>query len=346
MNKQGIKTLIIDDSGLMRIMLSDALRADPEILVVGTASNGMEGVEKIYALDPDVVITDMVMPKYGGLYVVRNIMAKKPRPIFLLSSLSRSNSEVFEALSSGAVDFIDKPKKESSKSFQRSMDVLISKIKMASTVNTSNMVVSWPKNNNHQHTFEENLEYDVIALGASTGGPSTIEYILGQLPSNLKIPVIIAQHMPERFIISFCERLEEKTPLKIRIASHDQIIKPGTIYLAPGTDNLMVASAKNGDKRFQFTKQKFKNFNNPSIDCLFESIAETFGPRTIAAILTGMGKDGAEGLKKIRNIGGLTIAQDKNSCVVYGMPKAAINAKAVDYTLKLKEIPGFIVSCL
>jgi len=338
-----ITTVIIDDSGLMRIMLSDALKSDPMITVLGTASNGKDGVEKVRQLNPDVVITDMIMPNYDGLYVVETIMAENPKPVLLLSSLNKTNAEVFDALKAGAVDFIDKPVNNGSNSFQRSVNILTTKIKMASSMNTKVVTVS-PKKNNHDHTFSDKLNYDAIAIGASTGGPSAIEYILGKLPVNLNIPVVIAQHMPDRFITSFCDRLSGVIPLKVQVAHDNEEVESGVVYLAPGTANLTVSSLQ-GKVRFHYTSRKYKEFNNPSVDCLFESMAEVYGSRLIAAILTGMGKDGARGIKKIRESGGVTIAQDDDSCVVNGMPGAAAELKAIDYTVKLHDIPGFIVNC-
>lgn len=341
-----IKTLIIDDSGLMRIMLSDALRDDPEIVIIGTATNGKDGVEKTISLNPDVVVTDMVMPDYDGLYVVKEIMNKNPKPILLLSSLNRTNTDVFEALNAGALDFVDKPVENGNNSFQRTVSNLLSKIKSVARSDADLVQTINPAKNEHLHTFNGEFLYDLVVMGSSTGGPATLEHIIGKIPENFPIPIIIAQHMPDRFIESFCSRLNKHFKMSIEIARDSARIEPGVIYLAPGTHNLKVEKSKSGAYYFSYTEEEFREFNNPSIDCLFHSVAKSCGSRAIATILTGMGKDGVDGMVAIRGSGGLTIAQDAESCIVNGMPGAARQAKAVDYSVKLNDISGFIVSCL
>lgn len=340
-----IKTLLIEDSGLMRIMISDALRSDPEIAVVGTANNGKEGANKARQLRPDVVVTDMVMPEYDGLYAVRNIMKNSPIPIILLSSLDRANPEVFDALNEGAFDFIDKPQTKDSVEFKSGLGKLKERIKAACNLDSGVLGKQVGRTNHHHHTFDGTLQYDVLAIGASTGGPSAVESVLNQLPANLPIPVVIAQHMPHRFLISYAERLASILPLPVKLARRNDELRPGIIYIAPGDGNMAVKLNEFGRPAFTYIKRKYKEFNDPSVDCMFESVARCYGAKTIGVILTGMGRDGSEGLLKIKNNGGLTIAQDAASCVVNGMPQAAVNHSAVDYVVNLKEIPGFVMSC-
>ncbi len=336
-----IRTVVIEDSGLMRIMISDALRADPLIEVVGTAVNGQEGVDKVLKLLPDVVVTDMVMPEYDGLYAVRNIMAKAPIPIILLSSLDRTTGAVFDALEAGALDFIDKPagKVEFNKSIQRLLKV----IKAAS--NADNLKGVTARENHATHSFSGILPYHVIVIGASTGGPSALESIILRLPSNLRVPVIIAQHMPARFIEAFAERLGKLVPLKVVVAKSNEVLRGGEIYLVPGTKNMVVRRDERGLVRFYYSKRQYKEFNSPSIDCIMESVASTYGEKAIGVILTGMGRDGSNGLLQIKEAGGLTVAQDAQSCVVNGMPQAARDRGAAGHVVDLREIPGFIMSC-
>ena len=183
-------------------------------------------------------------------------------------------------------------------------------------------------------------------LKPSTGGPGAIESILENLPSNFSLPVVVAQHMPERFIETFAERLNSKKIFRVKIAEDQEALKPGVVYLAPGHCNLEIVRNESERYVFRYTSKTFKEFNFPSVDCLFQSVAETFSHRSIAVILTGMGKDGMKGMCQIRESGGYTIGQDESSSVVYGMPKAAFEAGAVRQVLKLSEIPGFVVSCL
>jgi len=203
------------------------------------------------------------------------------------------------------------------------------------------------KKNSHAHTFTSTTQYDIVVIGASTGGPGAIEQIVNNLPSNLNIPVVIAQHMPARFLETFSARLNENSPLPVKLGSRGEALKGGTVYIASGESNTRIENnLVTGMPMITFTSRKYDEFNYPSVDCLFESVADVYGNRSIAVILTGMGKDGMLGLKKIKSLGGFTIAQDEESSVVYGMPKAAVEYDAVRQIVRLKEIPGFIVSCL
>ena len=329
----------------MRIMITDTLRSDPEIEVIGTATNGKDGVQKAQALNPDVVVTDMVMPEYNGLYAVKNIMEKSPTPIILLSSLGRANPEIFDALNAGAFDFVDKPQTKDSRDFKGSLGKLKERIKAAIGLDSDVLGKQVDKTNHNFHTFESILQYDVLAIGASTGGPSAIESILTQLPGNLAIPVVITQHMPERFLVSYARRLANLLPLEVKIAERSERPESGIIYIVPGDGNMMIKPDGNGEPVFRYRRKTYKEFNNPSIDCMLESVGDFYGTKAIGVILTGMGKDGSQGLLQIKKKGGLTIAQEGKSCVVNGMPQAAVDIGAADYVVKLSEISGFIMSC-
>lgn len=337
-----IKTLLIDDSGFMRIFLSDILRSDDRIEVVATARNGLEGVEKVKALRPDVVVTDMVMPQYDGLYVVRELMKEVRVPIILVSSLTRADPQIFDALLEGAFDFVDKPQE---KDIEEGCKRLRSMIREASMTDYLKLHHRTRARNSFAHTFESRLNYDVITIGASTGGPGAVEFLIQNLPANLTIPVVIAQHMPDRFIESFSTRLKGGTGLNVSVMQEGEILLPNHIYLAPGTSNLRIHRSGQGAVAV-YTNDHYSQYNNPSIDCLFESIARTYGERTMGIVLTGMGKDGTKGLKKIKEAGGFTLAQDEASSVVYGMPRSAFESGAASYKIALHEIPGFIISAL
>lgn len=342
MPRDKIKTLLIEDSGFMRILLSDLLRKDQHIEVVGTAANGLEGVEKVKTLKPDVVITDMVMPQYDGLYVVQQLMKDMPIPIILLSSLDRTDQKIFDALKEGAFDFIDKPQE---KQVQEGYPSLARMIREASLTDYLKLRQRAKGRNTFVHTFEARLNYDIIVIGASTGGPSAVELIVTNLPKNLSIPVVIAQHMPERFIESFASRLADTIGVPVSVARNGECLLSNHIYLAPGNANLRI-SLSSSSPTAEYVYDSYKEFNHPSIDCVFESVATLYGKRAIGVVLTGMGKDGTQGLAKIKEAGGLTLAQDENSSVVYGMPKAAIESGAAQQQLPLREIPNFIISAL
>jgi two-component system chemotaxis response regulator CheB len=340
-----IRTVLIDDSAFMRKLIGDVIRRDDEIELVGIAKNGREGEELVMSLRPDVVVTDMVMSEFDGVYVVDAIMRKQPVPIILLSSLEKTDTRIFDALKGGAFEFIDKP--VDYRGDQLDGYRLVSLIKEASRADINHLKSKiGARANNHQHSFES-LNYDVIVIGASTGGPAAIEHVVTNLPRNLKVPVIIVQHMPARFIESFTTRLNDTNSIPVKLGTKGESLKGGVVYVAPGETNMRIdRNLATGMPMITFTQRKYTEFNYPSIDCLFESVAEVYGKNSIGVILTGMGKDGAVGLGRIREKGGYTIAQDENSSVVYGMPKVAYETGAARQVVSLNEIPGFIVSCL
>jgi two-component system, chemotaxis family, protein-glutamate methylesterase/glutaminase len=342
MSIKKIKILLIEDSGFMRIFLSDLLRKDPSLELIGTAINGKIGVEKALELKPDVIITDMVMPEYDGMYVVKTLLREMPLPIILLSSLDRTSPQIFDALKEGAFDFIDKPQQGAT---MDGFPLLTNMVREASLSDGQKLTKRTHTINKYVHTFEKELQYDLIAIGASTGGPNVIEHFLSNIPKNLAVPVIIAQHMPERFIESFAERLNETTGFKVKVAREGEMLMPNQAYFAPGASNIKLVRENNGVK-VTFVVDSYKEYDKPSIDCLFESVAEVFGKRGIGVILTGMGKDGAKGLMKMKEKGALTLVQDEKTSVVYGMPKEAFVSGAASYQLAMKEIPGFVVSSL
>jgi two-component system chemotaxis response regulator CheB len=347
-----INLLLVDDSGFMRLILADMLESDEQIRVVATAENGKEAFEKVKAYRPDVVLLDLVMKDFDGLYAVREIMAHQPTPIVILSSLGNTNfNAVFEALEAGAYDFLNKPHSEHSARIRDLQPQLVAKIRQASAVDRSRLIQRKSSVNQHPHTFDRVLNFDVIAVGASTGGTGAIEEILKKLPGNFPLPVVIAQHMPAGFVPLFAKRLDGMLPLQVKMAEAGERLQGGTVYIAPGHCNTMIHSeggARSGARHgsIAFTDQTFPEFNHPSVDCLMESVAQVYGSRALAVILTGMGKDGAAGMDQLHQKKALTLAQDEQTCVVFGMPKAAIERNAIQHILPIGEIPGFIVSCL
>lgn len=346
LQNRNVSVLIVEDSALMRILLTDIISADSEITLLGSARDGKEGVEKAKLLNPDVIISDMIMPEYDGLYLVKRIMKELPLPVILLSALEKTNPLVFEALSLGAFDFLDKPKDNIGNALKAKAYPLIELIKAAAGADVVQSRRIKIKKNNNAHTFDDTAAYSAIIIGASTGGPGAIENLLKQLPANIMLPIIIAQHMPPSFIESFASRLNQISPFEIKVARKGEEIENGTVYLAPGTTNLRLK--KNPDTGcvfFSFSEKAYKEFNKPSIDCLMESAAAVYKEQLIAVILTGMGKDGTIGLKAIRDAGGITIAQDETTSVVFGMPKNAWEEGAAQRLIPIDQMGGFIISC-
>lgn len=344
---QKLKTLLAEDSSLMRVIISDIISSEPDIELLDTATNGREAFEKTRSLDPDVVILDMVMGEYDGIYALKKIISHHPKPVILLSSLERNDPQVLEALSLGAFDFVDKPRGKAISQLRQVNQKLIRTIRSAARANLSVLQENGRQRVQETHTFSKRLSYDIIAIGASTGGPRAVESIIERLPSNLQIPVVVAQHMPENFVHNFAQRLNSVSPLRVKVAEESERPAGGTIYLAAGKKNTYIKrDIATGDISFSLTRRRYDEFNDPSIDCLFESVAQIYGKRSIAAVLTGMGRDGTLGIKQIHQQGGITIAQDEASSVVFGMPKSVIDAGAAGYTIALKDIPLFIISCL
>ena len=340
-----IRTLLIDDCKITCAAFGIFLRKDPQIDLVDTAFGGEEGLRKIRQLRPDVIVTDVDMPGCDGVAVVRTVMSEMPTPVILLSGLEKEHPRIFEALSAGAFDFLSKEHVTASRhQLQPPLNTLI---KAANRVALKKIDDRRVKKNTYAHSFEAHLPYEVIAIGASTGGPAAVEALLSALPTNLSIPVVIAQHMPEYFLRAFARRLDKISPLRVKITERGEPLRGGTVYIAPGhTNTHVVREGTAAAPTVRFTRRRYPAFNDPSVDGLFTSLAEAYGPKTIGVVLTGMGRDGTEGLRAIRQRQGYTIAQDEASSVVFGMPKHASDSGVVEQMLPLREIPGFLVSCL
>lgn len=337
------RVLIADDSGFMRLLISDILSENEGMQVVGAAVDGKDAVAKVKELQPDVLLLDMNMGEYDGIYAVKNIMKDNPLPILILSSVGNTNLQpIFDALQEGAVDYLNKPSRGNAK--MRLIETeLIQKIR--SVTRAKPMAVKPNNKNTHQHTFDDNGRFDLIVIGASTGGPSALEEIIVSLPSNLNVPVVIGQHMPTNFIAPFVKRLNKLSPLNVVVGTKNMEPTAGNVIIAPGSAN-MVLIKKGKRCKVDFTDQQYKEYNNPSINSIMLSAAKVYGPRTLGVILTGMGKDGVEGMKAIKEAGGYTIAQNEKSSIIYGMPKAAVQCGAIDKSIDIKEIGSFIVSSL
>lgn len=348
MQSREIRVVIVEDSGLMRLILSDIVNSEPGLTVVGTALDGKEAVEVVLNTKPDVVLMDMNMGKYDGLYGVENILKKYKVPIIILSAVGNTNLEpVLQALQLGAFDYLNKPIENKAKVRQIDHQI-VEKIKTAALTNNKHFSVDNAKikKNTYLHTFDAKLNYHVLVIGASTGGPTAVERLITRLPENLPIPVLIAQHMPANFIPSFVNRLNNLTPLTVKVGISGEVIRPGTIYLAPGDKNMIVKKNTNGEVVIDFSGVKYPEYNHPSINALMLSTNEVYKNKTIGVILTGMGKDGANGLAAIYNSGGYTIGQDKATSVVYGMPKEVADRGVLCKALSIHEMAGFIVSCI
>jgi two-component system chemotaxis response regulator CheB len=321
-----IKVLVVDDSALMRRMLTDILSGAEDIQVVGTAESGEEAVEKVLELSPDVVILDILMPGMGGLAALNEIMRRKPTPVIVFSSYDKPDVTL-ESLERGAVDFVFKHMGD----LERVASELIEKVRVAASVDVRRL----------RERKAPEKEFKIVVIGASTGGPRALNELLPKLPNDLPAAILVVQHMPANFTTSLAKRLNRACALEVKEAEDGEVIAPGRVYIAPGGYHLLLEKGSiNGSEAFSIKLVKGPKRNNviPSIDVTMESVAKAAGSRAIGVILTGMGYDGAAGLKAIKEAGGFTIAEDPSTCIVYGMPKAARDMGAVNKILPLHNI--------
>ncbi len=349
-----IRVLVVDDSALARRMLTDFLNKQSQIEVVGTAQDGSFVLQKIRQLQPDVVTLDVEMRKVGGLEILPEIVNKFNLPVIMVSSLTeRGAHATLKALELGAADFVTKPQAAGIGSIQEIVDILTKKIVAVArsrrfkpaqekkVTPASAVPVSAPKISPSSISLTKPLHLDVIAIGASTGGTEAIKDVLTGLPNTLP-GIVIVQHMPAGFTLAFANRLNSICNVFVKEAADGDELLPGTALLAPG-DYHMIVRRGSGRIRVQLMNSEPVNRHRPSVDVLFRSVAEQFRDRSLGVILTGMGSDGAQGLKFMRDYGAVTLAQDEASCVVFGMPKEAIKIGGAAYTSSLSQIPSFLV---
>jgi two-component system chemotaxis response regulator CheB len=324
-----VRVLVVDDSATMRSLIAATLAADPEITVVGQAADPHEARQAIKTLSPDVVTLDIEMPNMNGLEFLEKIMRLRPTPVIMVSTLTQAGADVnLRALEIGAFDCVAKPSSFNLNSF----DQLAEKVK-AAAVSRRRRPPAAAMSRPMGGAFTPDGR--IIAIGSSTGGVEALITILTKFPANCP-PTIISQHMPPTFTKSFSERLNKLCAPEVREAPEGAPLRGGTIYLAPGSAHLeLVGSAA---PRIRLSEAERVNGHRPSVDVMFRSVLKVLGNRAIGVILTGLGRDGAEGLLALRQAGAETIGQDEQSAVVYGMPKAAFEIGAVTYQLPLERI--------
>lgn len=339
-----IRTLVVDDSVFMRTMLKNALAKDDNIEVIGLAEDGVEALEKINGLKPDVVTLDIEMPNMNGLEVLRQIMKTRPLPVVMVSTKTQEGAELtFEALELGAVDYVAKPlsnKGVSLQEFQQSVVLAVTAAYKANRkkIGDKSEKILKPK------SMAIPTNDVVVAIGISAGGPATLHKMIPLIPEKFP-PIVLTQHMPKDFTGPFAKRLNSVSQIEVREAQDGDTLQESHLYLAPG--NLHMTLSKRGNQRVIKLNDnpKVAGFK-PSVDVLFESVANTYGAAAIGLVMTGMGCDGSEGIRKLKQAGAVTLAQDKNSSIVYGMPKAAFETDCIDQVISLTEIPNTLVRTL
>ncbi len=340
-----IRVLVVDDSAVVRRAISDALAKDPQIEVVGSACDPYMARDKILELNPDVLTLDIEMPRMDGLTFLRILQQHRPMPVVVISSLTQAGSKAaLSALEAGAVDVLGKP--NSAWSIGELAEQLSHRIKGAAkarmaaapTLGSANLVANSVSTSKTFHPRQ------VVVLGASTGGTEAIKNVLTQLPATLP-GICIVQHIPAVFSKAFADRLNECCELEVREAAQGDEVKPGLVLIAPG-DYHMALEWDGRRYVVRLHQGPPLHFTRPAVDVLFNSAANCAGTNALGVVLTGMGSDGAQGMKKLKEAGALTIAQNEKTCVVYGMPRAAVELGVVDQVLPLEAIPKAIVCSL
>lgn len=325
----------------MRHLLSETLSSDPEIEVVGTAGDPYVARDRIKALNPDVVTLDVEMPHMDGVTFLHKIMTLRPMPVIMVSTLTQAGAEItLRALELGAVDFVAKPTTDLSESAAQFGSELRAKVKTAALTRVGHRLAATSETKQRRARAVHSMDR-IIAIGASTGGVEALKALLIGLPDECP-PILVTQHMPPRFTAAFAERLDREIPLTVSEAQHDVLIEPSHVYIAPGSHHLeLIRSA--GRYRCGINDGPPVSGHRPSVDVLFRSVARAAGRIAVGVILTGMGKDGAEGLLEIRQAGGATLGQDEASSLIYGMPRVAFERGGVMRQCALAEMADAIV---
>jgi two-component system, chemotaxis family, protein-glutamate methylesterase/glutaminase len=325
--KERVRVLVVDDSALMRKLIPMILERDPDIEVVGTAMDGTFALRKIAELQPDVVTLDLEMPRMDGLETLRTIMRGAPLPVIVFSTHSKEGAySTFKALALGAIDFVAKPQDAAAGNLEPVALQLAEKIKVASrargtrSIPRASVETAMPAKKRGRAAVPANR---VIAIGISTGGPNALQYLLTQIPPDFPATFVIVQHMPEGFTDMFARRLDECCAIDVQEAKSGDLLLAGRALICPGNRHIMVRRMPRGEMVVLSDTAPI-NGHRPSADVLFHSVAQEFGSTAVGIIMTGMGEDGAEGIGAIKAAGGMTIAQSEETCVVSGMPRAAM----------------------
>lgn len=367
-SQKQIKVLVVDDSAFMRKALSMMLESDPDIKVIGTARDGEEGIEKVRSLKPDLVTMDIEMPRMDGLAALRVIMKTCPLPVMMISSLTTDGaSATLDALEMGAVDFIPKQLSYVSLDIVKIQNELLAKIK--DIARRKNVLMACARRANFARLSDTDSQpsstrpsrrvvspnipirpmrkrhhlVGLVAIGSSTGGPPALQNIIPRLPRNLPVGIVIAQHMPATFTTSLAERLNRLSQLSVKEAADGDKIEPGTVLVAPGGRQMTIKRSARGAS-VVVGDQPASALYKPCVDVLMNSVADAYGGSTMGVILTGMGNNGVVGLGRVKAKKGVIIAQNEETCVVYGMPRAAIEAGVADHIVPIETVADEIMT--
>ena len=348
-SNRGVRAVVVDDSQFMRTLISDMLDAGG-ITVVETASNGERGVEAVKAHAPDVVTMDLKMPDVDGIEAVERIMAECPTPVLILSAYAADDAELtFEALENGAVDFFEKPSGEVSVGLQKQREVLVSTVRSVASVDVSapeRTVESGVSVSTDPHDPARYLERPTLVIGASTGGPTVVESVLSELPLEADLRILIVQHMPDGFTGRFAKRLDEASDYAVREATDGDRIGGGEALVAKGGSHLRVSGYGGGRLRVSLSDDEPVNNVRPAVDVTLQTAAAQIDGPLTAAIFTGMGADGADGVRDVNAAGGTVLVQDEETSAVFGMPQRAIETGVVDEVYPRSELATGVLNAI
>ncbi len=354
-----VRVLVVDDSGFFRRRVTEILAGDAHIEVVGTASNGVEAIEKAIQLNPDVITMDIEMPVMDGITAVRRIMASNPTPVLMFSSLTTDGAQAtLEALDAGAVDFLPKKFEDLSQDREEAKRLLCARVRavgargMVLRQGSLKKVSSLPETPKTGRAKDENVSsrsalsvsakkypgnYKLVAIGTSTGGPVALQQVLSKLPANFPVPLLLVQHMPASFTPAFAQRLDKLCAIKVKEAVDGDFLEAGVALLAPGGKQMLLEQ-HSGKVCVRIHDSEQGQTYKPSVDVTFSSASKIFPGQVLAVVMTGMGADGREGVRLLKQGGSVVWAQDEQSCVVYGMPMAIVEAGLADQIMSLQDI--------
>jgi two-component system, chemotaxis family, protein-glutamate methylesterase/glutaminase len=351
------RVLVVDDSAFMRKAISLMLESDPDIEVVGMASNGEDGIEMTQKLKPDVITLDIEMPRMDGLTALRRIMKEIPTPVMMISSLTTEGAEAtLEALSLGAVDFIPKQLSFVALDIVKIKEELLAKIKhiaqnkprfskssagviRATAPKTKPAGIVIPPGTGAKKSSKI---FNIVAIGTSTGGPPALQAVIPLIPKNFPVPITIVQHMPAAFTKSLADRLDGISNVHVKEAEHGERLQPGVAYIAPGGKHLLV-KGRPGNHEVVLSDEPRDTLHRPAVNVMVKSVADIFGGAVLGVIMTGMGSDGLEGIRQVKKNGGTAFAQNMETCVVYGMPRAIVDNGLADKVIPIDNMAAEIV---
>lgn len=334
-----LRVVVIDDSAYVRKVVREILSRSPFVEVVGTARDGLEALDLVERLDPDVVTCDLIMPELDGVGFVREQMQRRPVPIVIMSIANENAEAALTALDAGAIDFVQKPTALASEKIFEVSTELIEKVKAAGSIALNRIPTALPPPTAAKPVPATSISgshsVDAVVIGISTGGPQALKRLIPQLPPDFPVPVVMVMHMPVGYTEMYAAKLNDMSHLEVREAAEGDEVKPGRVFLAPAGRHIFLQRGANGKVTVHLDARPFSTLHRPSVDVLFQSAAEVYGNRLLGVVMTGMGSDGKQGAAWIKAEGGLVFTEAESSCVVYGMPSVVKEAGLSDNTVAL-----------